>query len=130
MFYIYVQPHLQVHVGALLLSSPRCVHVAPAATCCCLLLLLLCRRAIDTPLSLLLVFATSCPRLPTLVYTLGADCVSKADPKVGKRVVDVDKETERMARLFLGKEDAEQAKRRLKIVQVCMHLRGNGLFDY
>lgn len=30
----------------------------------------------------------------------------------------MDKETDRMARLFLGKEDKEQAKRRLKIVQV------------
>lgn len=37
---------------------------------------------------------------------------------MGKRVVDVDAETDRMARLFLGKEDEEQAKRRLKIVQV------------
>lgn len=30
----------------------------------------------------------------------------------------MDAETDRMARLFLGKEDDEQAKRRLKIVQV------------
>eukprot|EP00903_Cladosiphon_okamuranus_P012242 g11481.t1 len=41
----------------------------------------------------------------------------QADRKIGRRVVDVDKETDRMARLFLGKEDEEQAKLRLKIVQ-------------
>ncbi|CBJ33475.1 DEAD box helicase [Ectocarpus siliculosus] len=37
--------------------------------------------------------------------------------KVGKRVTAIDAETDRMARLFLGKENEEQAKRRLKIVQ-------------
>lgn len=36
---------------------------------------------------------------------------------VGKRVTNIDKETDRMARLFLGKENEEQARRRLKIVQ-------------
>lgn len=36
----------------------------------------------------------------------------------GRKKPDVDKETERMARLFLGKEDDTQAKLRLKIVQV------------
>eukprot|EP00752_Nemacystus_decipiens_P011688 g10373.t1 len=47
----------------------------------------------------------------------GAAQGGEADAKVGKRVVNVDAETDRMARLFLGKEDAEQAKMRLKIVQ-------------
>lgn len=36
----------------------------------------------------------------------------------GKRVTDVDAETDRMARLFLGVEDESQKKQRLRIVQV------------
>ncbi|CAN0489032.1 unnamed protein product, partial [Laminaria digitata] len=36
---------------------------------------------------------------------------------LGRRAVGIDAETDRMARLFLGKEDEEEARRRLKIVQ-------------
>ena len=44
--------------------------------------------------------------------------IVKEGKHFGRRVTDVDAETDRMARLFLGKEDEEEARRRLKIVQV------------
>ncbi|CAM9772432.1 unnamed protein product [Scytosiphon promiscuus] len=47
----------------------------------------------------------------------GSDMQDDDAAQVGKRVTSVDAETDRMARLFLGKEDEEQAKLRLKIVQ-------------
>lgn len=47
-----------------------------------------------------------------------SNCISQEEKTYGKRVTDVDAETDRMARLFLGKEDDAQAKQRLKIVQV------------
>lgn len=44
--------------------------------------------------------------------------VEKEGKHFGKRATGIDAETDRMARLFLGKEDEEEARRRLKIVQV------------